>query len=298
LLNGILNINKPAGLTSHDVINKLRKILKMKKIGHAGTLDPMATGVLPVCTGKATRLIQYLSTDKQYKAEITLGISTDTYDAEGSIVSKTNPEVSIDEVKTALKKFQGEIIQQVPLYSATKHKGKELYKYARKGIEVDELPTKSVTIYNIGLTELSESANGNPLLKLTIDCSKGTYIRSIAHDLGQELGCGAHLSKLIRTLSSGLRLEDSITLEELEEKTINDQVNDILASPIDLINLPSLTIGYGQVERITKGQHFKPLKELFSEDQKLLLLTKTNQPVAICQYLKIEDKIQPITVLM
>jgi len=151
---GIINVNKPKGFTSHDVVAKLRKILRIKQIGHTGTLDPMATGVLPVCVGKATKIIQYLESSKAYRAFIKLGIKTDTYDMEGQILEKNPVILDIEGIKKYLESFRGEIIQTPPIYSAIHYKGKRLYEYARKNIEVTDIPTRKVTINSIELVEV------------------------------------------------------------------------------------------------------------------------------------------------
>lgn len=298
MLTGILNINKSKNLTSHDVVDQVRKILNIKKIGHTGTLDPAATGVLVLCIGKTTRLIQYLPTDKEYIAEITLGISTDTYDSEGEIISKQKVNLDKDQLLNALKNFEGEITQQVPLASATHYKGKKLYEYSHKGIKIDDLPSKKVTINRIELLRISGETEDNPVITLEVDCSSGTYLRSIANDLGNILGYGAYLSNLIRTMSSGLKISDSLTIEELEKATENNTLNSLIVSPVDIIQLPKVQIGFGQISRINNGQYFRVQKELFDSDQRVLLINKNNEIAAIGEYSKMEQLIKPITVLM
>lgn len=298
MLSGILNINKPKGLTSHDVVSRLRKILNMKKIGHTGTLDPAATGVLPICLGKTTRLIQYFPSDKQYIAEITLGITTDSYDSDGNITSKQKVILDKENITKALEQFKGEIIQTVPVFSATHYKGKKLYEYAHKGIEVTDLPTKTVTIYDLELIEIINESEENPIIVLKIDCSTGTYIRSIAYELGKALGYGAYLSKLTRTIASKLKIEDSITLEDLEKVKEDGTVDRLFSSPANIIDMPSLKVGFGQIERISKGQFFKAKKPLHDQDKAILLIDKENNPIAVCMYSANNDIIKPITVLI
>ena len=184
---GFINVNKPSGMTSHDVVSFLRRNLKIKKIGHTGTLDPMANGVLPIAVGDATRLIQYLADDKEYVATVKFGVSTDTYDKEGEIISTSDKVVELSELENALNQFRGEILQKPPIYSALKKNGKKLYEYAREGMEV-EIKARKVTIEKLDLLSLE-----NNIAQLRVKCSKGTYIRSIAHDLGEVLSCGAHL---------------------------------------------------------------------------------------------------------
>lgn len=207
---GILLINKPKGCTSFKLVQMLRKRLNVKKIGHAGTLDPFATGVMVMLIGKKyTRLSDtFLSNDKEYVAEVFLGSTTDTYDLEGKVIAQSPIIPTLEEIQTALQDFQGEIEQTPPMYSAKKVQGKKLYELARKGIEI---PRKSVKIHIETLLVRYEY----PFLELQIKCSKGTYIRSVGHDLGIKLGCGAHLTQLKRTRSGRFLLENCI-----EEKDI------------------------------------------------------------------------------
>ena len=186
-LFGFLNVYKPKGMTSHDVVGRLRRVTKIKQIGHTGTLDPFATGVLPICIGKSTRLIEYLEDDKEYLATVQFGKNTDTYDLDGEVVATFDKKVSEDDVRIALKSFEGEISQMPPIYSAIKVNGKKLYDYARAGQEV-EIKPRTVFISKIELVEFNQEKQE---AKLLVACSKGTYIRSIAYDLGNNLGCGA-----------------------------------------------------------------------------------------------------------
>ena len=211
-MNGIFNIDKPAGWTSHDVVARVRRLAGQKRVGHAGTLDPIATGVLPVVLGTATRLVEYLAdADKAYRATVVLGATTDTYDREGTLTPSANTSMpSLQEVETALQQFRGEIEQLPPMHSAIKIGGKKLYELARQGIEVERQPRK-VTISNLVLEEYKP-----PTLQIFVECSKGTYIRSLAHDLGTALGRGAYLEALIRTRHGPFTLEGATTLEGLE----------------------------------------------------------------------------------
>ena len=206
---GFLNIYKPVGMTSHDVVAVLRKKLKTKQIGHTGTLDPFAEGVLPIAIGKATRLIEYLPDDKEYLATVQFGKSTNTYDIEGETTFESDKKICEQEIIEKLKDFKGEIEQFPPIYSAIKVKGKKLYEYARKGEDVEIQPRK-VTIYNIELKSFDFELQQAQIL---VKCSKGTYIRSIANDLGKVLGCGGHLIRLVRTQAGKFRIEDSLKLK-------------------------------------------------------------------------------------
>jgi tRNA pseudouridine55 synthase len=215
-VNGFLNLNKPAGLTSHDCVARIRKLLRTKKVGHGGTLDPAATGVLPIAIGKATRLLQYLTHDKAYNATIRFGVKTATDDLEGEVLaSRSAAELSLEQVKDYLPQFEGTIAQVPPRYSAIQVGGKRLYDLARSG-EVVEAPVRTVRIDRI---EILDWRSGDfPELDIAISCGTGTYIRSIARDLGELTGTGATLAALLRTYSSGFAIENSLTFEALTEQ--------------------------------------------------------------------------------
>ena len=207
-MNGIINVYKEAGWTSHDVVAKLRGILKMKKIGHTGTLDPDATGVLPVCLGKATKLCELLAgEDKTYEAVLRLGITTDTQDISGTVIKETNPAVTEKEAISCIRSFEREYMQVPPMYSALKINGKKLYELAREGKTV-ERKARPVHFYRIEIlkTDLPE-------IRFSVTCSKGTYIRTLCHDIGQVVGCGAAMCSLRRTMAAGFTLEDAVSLE-------------------------------------------------------------------------------------
>lgn len=211
-MDGILCINKPQGWTSFDVVAKMRGIAGTRRMGHAGTLDPMATGVLPLFIGGATRFHELLPCqDKRYRAGLRLGVETDTQDITGKVLRELPVHCTFADVKAALEGFAGEISQQAPAYSAVQVDGRRLYDLARQGIEVPR-PFRQVTIYSATLCE----AEGGEY-SLDVHCSKGTYIRTLCHDLGQKLGCGGALSSLERTMAAGFTLEDCITLEQAQE---------------------------------------------------------------------------------
>lgn len=212
-MNGVIVINKPAGLTSHDVVNRVRRILGEKSIGHLGTLDPMATGVLPLVAGRMTRLAQFYTTsNKSYEGEIRFGFATDTYDAEGEQVGEVfEVKVTLEEVREAALAFTGLIQQTPPSYSAKKIGGVPAYKLARKNKDVELTPV-SVEVRALEVLDLEGDR-----ARFRVDVSSGTYVRSIAHELGQKLEVGAHLSALTRTQSGEFRIEDAVTLEELGE---------------------------------------------------------------------------------
>ena len=239
-LFGFLNIYKPVGMTSHDVVSVLRRVTKIKQIGHTGTLDPFAEGVLPICIGKATRLIEYLQDDKEYLATVQFGAATNTFDLDGEKVFTSDKKVSLDDIKEGLKSFEGEILQLPPIFSAIKVK--KLYEYARKGEEVEIQPRK-VVIENIELKNFDEELQQAQIL---LKCSKGTYIRSIANDLGKNLGCGGYLIKLIRTQAGKFRVENSVQLDGID-------VESNLINPLDILNLPKIAVDNDDLARIKNG---------------------------------------------
>lgn len=271
---GFLNVNKPKGMTSHDVIGILRKVTKIKQIGHAGTLDPFAVGVLPVSIGKATRLIEYLDDDKEYLAQISFGKSTDTYDIDGKVTFTCNTKVTLQDIALSLKAFEGEISQMPPIYSAIKVDGKKLYEYARKGQEVDIEPRK-VFIEKIKLQDFDEE---NQTAQVLIKCSKGTYIRSIAHDLGQNLKVGAYLSKLTRTQSGSFLLKNSVNLEDL--KNIQDVEKNLL-NPLDVLTLPKFEINPEEYKKVLQGQAINADGKISDFQSDFLILIYNNGVSAI-----------------
>ncbi|HEX7589239.1 MAG TPA: tRNA pseudouridine(55) synthase TruB, partial [Anaerolineae bacterium] len=209
-LDGILSVNKAAGMTSHDVVSVVRRFSHLTRVGHAGTLDPMATGVLMVCLGSATRVVEYLADhDKKYHARIRLGIETDTYDATGQVTAERPVTATREQIETALRGFVGQQAQMPPAYSAIKQNGVPLYKLARQGKKV-ETERRTIQIYSIELREVNL-----PDIEIDIHCGKGTYIRSLAHDVGEALGSGAHLTALTRTASGSFTLEQSHSLDEI-----------------------------------------------------------------------------------
>lgn len=244
-LLGFLNINKPKGMTSHDVVSKVRKALGVKQVGHSGTLDPFATGVLPIAAGKATKLIEYLDDDKEYLATVKFGANTTTYDLEGEITETFDVKVSEIDVINALKNFEGEISQKPPVYSAIKVNGKKLYDYARAGEDVEIKPRK-VIIHNIDLVEFNENEQ---VAKILVACSKGTYIRSIAYDLGKILNCGGYLIDLIRTKAGRFSVENSINLEDLT----SDDIEKNLIYPTEIIDIPTRELTLGEIQRVQHG---------------------------------------------
>lgn len=224
-MNGIINVYKEKGYTSFDVVAILRKKLKIKKIGHTGTLDPEAEGVLPVCVGKATKVADYITdTTKTYLATMTLGIETDTEDHTGNIIREKEVTCSKEQIEEAVSSFIGDYSQIPPMYSALKVNGKRLYQLAREGKTI-ERKARNIYIYNIDIINIYGTT-----VEMEVKCSKGTYIRTLCADIGTKLGCGAHMSKLIRTQSSLFSIDSSIKLGEIDYYIMNDKLNEIVTS--------------------------------------------------------------------
>lgn len=209
-MDGIINVYKPVGMTSHDVVNKIRRIVGTKKVGHTGTLDPDAEGVLPICINRGTKVADMLTvSDKRYTAEFKLGIITDTLDIGGTVLEERSVNVTKQQIIDVIKSFVGVIEQVPPMYSAIKVDGRKLCDLARKGIEV-ERKSRTVEIYEINIIDVKDDA-----FTIDVKCSKGTYIRTLGNDIGEKLGCGAVMTKLVRTQSSIFKIEDSVKLEDL-----------------------------------------------------------------------------------
>ena len=249
-LNGILLIDKPHGMTSNQVLQRAKRILQACKAGHTGSLDPIATGLLPLCFGEATKVSQFmLDADKQYWVRIKLGESTTTYDIEGEVVSTGAVNVDRRQIEKALKSFTGTISQLPPMYSAVKQGGQALYKLAREGKEVERNP-REVTVYRIDILDFD-----GEYLELEILCSKGTYVRTIAHDLGQVLGCGAHVVELRRLGVGDFRIDEAVDLEDIEELQSPDEIERLLL-PVDeaLLGLPDVTLTSLATHYLLQGQ--------------------------------------------
>lgn len=237
--NGILNINKPEGWTSQDVVAKLRGRLHIRRVGHTGTLDPMATGVLPVCFGKATRIIEYYDDDfKTYEAEMKLGMVTDTLDITGTVLETKSVDVSEEDVIQAICSFRGWITQIPPKYSALKVNGKPLYKYAREGVEV-EIKSREIYVADIQPLEVNPAENR---VRFRVICSKGTYIRTICDDIGKKLGCGGTMTALQRTQSGCFRVEDARTLPEILEMTDEELERCVIPMDETLVHLGKIEL--------------------------------------------------------
>jgi tRNA pseudouridine55 synthase len=249
-INGILNVDKPLELTSHDVVARVRWMAKQRQVGHAGTLDPLATGVLLVCLGQATRTSQYLmDSPKTYQATIHLGVSTTTLDAEGEITSEKSVDVTRQQVEAILAQFVGPIKQVPPMYSAIKKNGIKLYKLARQGISVKRSP-REVDIYALRITAWAQ-----PLIHVEVECGPGTYIRALARDIGTALGCGAYLAALRRTQSGSFSVEQAVTLKQLETAFTNGTEQTWL-QPLDIAfdNLPGIYLDRDTAFKLAQGQ--------------------------------------------
>lgn len=249
-MNGFLLIDKPAGITSHDVVQQVRRSAQQKKVGHAGTLDPLATGVLIVALGKATRLLEYLEkSEKIYQAGFELGVTTDTDDSEGEVLHRwTGDWPSQEQLQAALQKWTGEVQQKVPNYSAVKQGGEALYKKARRG-EVVEAPTKTVTIFSY-----QDVVYQPPKLSFTVHCSKGTYIRSLARDIGAELGTGAIMTALRRVASGQFTLENALSWEQLQQFPPSEVSSHLLPLEVGASDLPRIEIDQEEILPLQQGK--------------------------------------------
>jgi len=258
-LEGIINVLKPPGMTSSDVVVWMRRVLKTKKIGHTGTLDPGVAGVLPLCVGRGTRIAEYITEQgKAYLAEVTLGVTTDTQDAFGKEVHRTKPDLQQSDLEQVIPNFLGKISQTPPMYSAVRKEGKHLYEYARQGLTIERAP-REVSIYKLKLVKWYEEEF--PRAILDIECSKGTYIRTISHDLGLALGCGAYMSNLLRVSSGPFKIQESWTLEEIEEAVEESNYNFLLPLAAG-IDLPRVCLA---TARANAFRHGLPTKREFVE---------------------------------
>lgn len=283
---GFLNVNKPSGITSHKVISILRKITGIKQIGHAGTLDPLASGVLPIAIGKASKLIDYMEEDKAYQVGMYLGKVSDTYDTEGKVEETNSKKIDLDSIINILPKFRGNTKQIPPAFSAVHYNGKRLYELARSGNIPENIPSRDISIYK---NELISFDYENQILKLDISCSKGTYIRTIVNDIGQELGCGAVMFELIRTKSSGLNINDSL---KINEKTTLEDIKQHLLNPITILKLEKYEINEYEYNKLLNGNKFKNRKSIQGD----ILLVQKNRVMALAYADK--NEIQPKKVLL
>ena len=269
MINGIINVYKEKGYTSHDVVAKMRGILKIKKIGHTGTLDPDAVGVLPVCVGKATKLVDLITDkDKTYEAVMKLGITTDTQDITGQVLKISEVTADLQQITEVVNRFIGEYLQLPPMYSAIKVNGKRLYELARQGKEV-ERERRKVSIKDIRILDYSKEENE---VSLSVDCGKGTYIRTLIHDIGETLGCGATMKSLVRTAVGQFKIEEALKLSEIESLVFEERITDYVL-PLDYLfrNYDKVNVEREYHKLIYNGNLFQmehiiaPIKELATE---------------------------------
>ncbi|MCX7774206.1 MAG: tRNA pseudouridine(55) synthase TruB [Clostridia bacterium] len=252
-MHGILNIHKTTGMTSFDVVAKIRRLFNTKKVGHAGTLDPDAGGVLPVCVGKATKVIEYMmEKDKAYRVGLMLGAATDTQDASGHVLYENKVESSFESIEHTIKSFVGPMEQIPPMYSAIKVDGKKLYELARQGVEIERKP-RPVTFYGIDILSM-ENVGDKVRVIMDVNCSKGTYMRTLCHDIGEKLGCGGHMESLVRTRSGPFLLKDAYTLESLNELKAKNRLEEALL-PMDqaLVQLDAVHVNDEEAKRLLNG---------------------------------------------
>lgn len=299
-MDGILVIDKPAGVTSHDVVNRVRRILKTRRVGHTGTLDPFATGVLVLLAGKATRLAQFLDKDeKEYSATVRFGFETETGDRTGRQKAKVKSQSRIkhEDVLAVLPRFRGEFEQIPPMFSAKKIAGKKLYEHARKGVEI-ERKAALVTISNLKVTsELVENfERGTWDLGLSVTCSSGTYIRTLSEDIGRAVGTGAHLTELRRTRAGKFDLSQSVTLEELEQRA--DPSTALLPFEIAVGHLPAMILNATRVEKTKSGLSTRIHESKFTDNEPVRLVDENQNLIAVGFYDSAENCVRPKIVLV
>ncbi|MYC14540.1 MAG: tRNA pseudouridine(55) synthase TruB [Gemmatimonadetes bacterium] len=286
-INGFLSIDKPAGWTSQDVVSWVRKHFGIKKVGHTGTLDPMATGVLPLCLGAYTRLSSYITGgNKQYRAVARLGMTTDSLDADGVVTSRSG-DIPADyaQVEAAVAEFRGAIAQVPPMYSAIRIGGRRLYDLARRGVEV-ERPARNVCVHKLDIVVYAP-----PLLHLNVHCSKGTYIRSLADDIGKRLGCGAHLSTLRRTAVGRVELGQCVAVYELERA---ESISEVLLNPHAVLSdLSSVCLTEAQQGRFSNGN---PVTDILSDVQDIVTVQNSRGILLGLGHI-VEGVLKPIRVI-
>ena len=271
-INGILLLDKPLGFSSNQALQKVKWLFQAAKAGHTGTLDPLATGLLPLCFGEATKFAHYLTdADKTYVATIKLGVTTNTGDAEGEVLTTKAVNINLAEFEQACSEFVGEISQMPPMYSALKHEGKALYEYARAGIEI-ERKSRLINIHRIVLNNFEGDIG-----VVTVTCTKGTYIRTLAEDIGNALGCGAHLVGLRRTHTANYHIGQAVSLEQFESMTLDQRFVTLMPMDSAVLHLPSITLDDDRVQYLRQGQtvlhrgvSIKGLLRLYNEKKEFL----------------------------
>ena len=283
VINGILNVDKPTGMTSMDMVRRIKRVSRQKRVGHGGTLDPIASGVIPVCLGQATRMMEYLiSSTKDYRATIELGIETDTYDTEGQVtVQKDSSLVSLQDVEQALASFKGNIEQVPPMYSALKRRGKRLYELARVGIEVEREPRK-VVVSSIRIRDWTP-----PSLTVDVTCGRGFYMRSLAHDLGQAIGCGGHLKTLVRRRTGPFEISGALSLEDVERIFCTDSWEGFVHAPDVVVrDMRAAIVGERLAEMIKNGRQISPSIRIppLHPDEQCRVYTTNGRFIAIISF--------------
>ncbi len=281
---GILNVYKPKGMTSHNVVSFVRRQLNMKKVGHTGTLDPAATGVLPVLIGNATRLSDLIMADeKKYTARVVLGITTDTEDTTGEIIERKEVSVTEEQLKETVKKFVGDIEQIPPMYSAIKVDGQKLYQLARKGVEIERAPRK-IKIYSIDIYDFDGTS-----FMMDVHCGKGTYIRSLCRDIGESLSCGAAMDTLERTMSGVFTLDAAYTFDEIEQAVKEGKIEDIILAPDSVLgDYERIDVAEENAGKIKNGIRLRPEQLGIKEYEENQLFRIYEKGELIC-LLKIKD---------
>ncbi|MBL8187133.1 MAG: tRNA pseudouridine(55) synthase TruB [Acidobacteria bacterium] len=298
--DGVLIVDKPADWTSHDVVAKVRKILRTRRVGHTGTLDPFATGVLVVCVNRATRLVQYLTgDDKEYVATMRLGFATDTGDFTGQMLSPVTDasHITPEQVQTVLKQLQGRIRQIPPMYSAKKVGGVRLHELARRGEEVERQAIE-VEIKELELLSDSHAESVRPQeFSFRVVCSAGTYVRTLAEDLGKRLGVGAHLTALRRTRAGSCRLTEALTLETLSELVVQGKIDDVLISMADAVDLPEVLLSEEECKAIRHGRSIRRT-EIWDSGALAKLCDAERNLLAIAEFDSTKSGWQPRAVLV
>lgn len=285
-MGSVINFFKPRGMTSHDAVYFFRRLLKTKKVGHTGTLDPNATGVLPICIGKATRISEYLlNVDKEYIGELTLGLGTDTQDSDGKVILTSSKTVSEEDINSVFNEFQGRIQQLPPMYSALKHKGKRLYEYAREGIEVDREPRE----ININKLEILNNYNNKEIIFYT-KCSRGTYIRTLCHDIGQELGSYGYMSHLIRVGVGNFKINNAYGMDTLMDMT-EEEIYRAMTSIDDAIShLNKIELPKTYYKNLINGMSIE-VKDKQNNLEEILRVYSDNKFIGIGRLISINESI-------
>lgn len=295
-MNGVLLLDKPAGMTSHDCVNIVRKVLKTKKVGHTGTLDPSVTGVLPICIGRATKISQFLTAnEKEYLGEVTIGFSTTTEDADGEVVERKPVEriITKEEVEEVLSNMLGSSIQVPPMYSAVKVNGKKLYEYARAGLEV-ERPRREVTIYELELlSDVMTDEAGNVKFSFRVKGSKGLFVRTVAVTIGERLGYPAHMSNLRRIASGVFNISDCVTIDQFKQK-VEEQTLTLLTLEEAMVDYPSVTVDSWVEKLVRNGVQLYPNQVSNIPDSPFAIYNQDGQCLAVYEKHPTEDLMKSV----